>query len=103
MYSRILVRLAAPLILTLLFPVSVGFDWPTALFRRRVWHIGRPAPERAALARAVEVIRSARGWVRGSRSRPTWVRLRVRGPLSIPDRRKTQTAEPRQVFGHTIG
>jgi len=36
-----------------------AFDWPTALFRRRVWHIGRPAPERAALARAVEVIRSA--------------------------------------------
>ena len=31
MYSRILVRLAAPLILTLLFPLSVGFDWPNAL------------------------------------------------------------------------
>ena len=31
MYSRILVRLAAPLILTLLFPLSVGFEWPNAL------------------------------------------------------------------------
>ena len=31
MYSRILVRLAAPLILTLLFPLSVGLDWPNAL------------------------------------------------------------------------
>ncbi|WP_454831187.1 methyl-accepting chemotaxis protein [Pseudoxanthomonas wuyuanensis] len=28
MYSRILVRLAAPFLLTLLFPVSVAFDWP---------------------------------------------------------------------------
>ncbi|WDS36865.1 methyl-accepting chemotaxis protein [Pseudoxanthomonas sp.] len=28
MYSRPLIRLAAPLVLTLLFPVSVGFDWP---------------------------------------------------------------------------
>ena len=31
-----------------------------ALFRPRVWHIGRPAPEAAALARAVQVIRSAK-------------------------------------------
>jgi 3D-(3,5/4)-trihydroxycyclohexane-1,2-dione acylhydrolase (decyclizing) len=29
-------------------------------FRRRVWHIGRPAPEAAALRRAVEVLREAR-------------------------------------------
>lgn len=28
MYSRILIRLAAPLFLTLLFPVAVGFHWP---------------------------------------------------------------------------
>src|SRR5690606_28702280 len=31
MYSRILVPLAAPLILTVLFPLSVLFDWPPAL------------------------------------------------------------------------
>ena len=31
MYSRILVRLAAPLILTLVFPLSVAFDWPGAV------------------------------------------------------------------------
>lgn len=36
-----------------------AFDWPVALFRKRLWHIGRPVPEPAALARAVEVIRSA--------------------------------------------
>jgi 3D-(3,5/4)-trihydroxycyclohexane-1,2-dione acylhydrolase (decyclizing) len=35
-------------------------DWPEELFDRRVWHVARPVPEAAALARAVEVIRSAR-------------------------------------------
>jgi 3D-(3,5/4)-trihydroxycyclohexane-1,2-dione acylhydrolase (decyclizing) len=35
-------------------------DWPAELFDRRVWHVARPVPEPAALARAVEVIRSAR-------------------------------------------
>ncbi|MDN5932691.1 MAG: 3D-(3,5/4)-trihydroxycyclohexane-1,2-dione acylhydrolase (decyclizing) [Pseudonocardia sp.] len=34
-------------------------DWPDELFARRTWHIARPVPEPAALARAVEVIRSA--------------------------------------------
>jgi 3D-(3,5/4)-trihydroxycyclohexane-1,2-dione acylhydrolase (decyclizing) len=35
-------------------------DWPVELFAKRVWHIPRPLPEPAALARAVEVLRSAR-------------------------------------------
>jgi len=35
-------------------------DWPVTLFAERTWHVARPLPERAALARAVEVIRSAR-------------------------------------------
>ena len=35
-------------------------DWPDELFDRRVWHLPRPQPEPAALARAVSVIRSAR-------------------------------------------
>ncbi|WP_353951766.1 3D-(3,5/4)-trihydroxycyclohexane-1,2-dione acylhydrolase (decyclizing) [Knoellia sp. S7-12] len=35
-------------------------DWPLAFFAKRVWHIGRPVPEPAALARAVELIRSAK-------------------------------------------
>lgn len=35
-------------------------DWPEELFARRVWHIARPLPERAALARAVAAIRSAK-------------------------------------------
>jgi 3D-(3,5/4)-trihydroxycyclohexane-1,2-dione acylhydrolase (decyclizing) len=35
-------------------------DWPEELFAKRVWHIPRPLPEPAALARAVAAIRSAR-------------------------------------------
>ncbi|MEU4217248.1 3D-(3,5/4)-trihydroxycyclohexane-1,2-dione acylhydrolase (decyclizing) [Actinoplanes sp. NPDC026623] len=37
-----------------------AFDFPDALFERRVWHVARPVPEPAAIARAAEVIRSAR-------------------------------------------
>ncbi len=34
-------------------------DWPKSLFASRVWHVGRPVPESAALARAVNIIRGA--------------------------------------------
>jgi len=34
-------------------------DFPDELFRKRVWHVARPVPEPAALARAAEVIRAA--------------------------------------------
>lgn len=34
-------------------------DWPDELFAKRVWHIARPVPEPAALARAVALIRGA--------------------------------------------
>jgi 3D-(3,5/4)-trihydroxycyclohexane-1,2-dione acylhydrolase (decyclizing) len=37
-----------------------AFDWPVELFAERTWHVSRPVPERAALARAVDVIRTAR-------------------------------------------
>ena len=37
-----------------------AYDWPAELFDRRVWHVARPVPEPAALARAVAVIASAR-------------------------------------------
>ena len=37
-----------------------AFDWPVELFGERTWHVARPLPEAAALARAVEVVRSAR-------------------------------------------
>jgi 3D-(3,5/4)-trihydroxycyclohexane-1,2-dione acylhydrolase (decyclizing) len=47
---------------TLALPQDVqaeAADWPEELFARRVWHIPRPRPERAALTRAAELIRSA--------------------------------------------
>ena len=37
-----------------------AYDWPVELFAERVWHVPRPVPEPAALARAVAVLRSAR-------------------------------------------
>ncbi|MGH3286030.1 MAG: 3D-(3,5/4)-trihydroxycyclohexane-1,2-dione acylhydrolase (decyclizing), partial [Streptosporangiaceae bacterium] len=37
-----------------------AYDWPTELFGERVWHIPRTPPDPAAVARAAEVIRSAR-------------------------------------------
>jgi 3D-(3,5/4)-trihydroxycyclohexane-1,2-dione acylhydrolase (decyclizing) len=48
---------------TLALPQDVqaeAHDWPDELFARRVWHVARPVPEPAALARAVDVIRNAR-------------------------------------------
>jgi len=47
---------------TLCLPQDVqaeAYDFPDELFRKRVWHVARPVPETAALARAVEVIRNA--------------------------------------------
>ena len=35
-------------------------DWPVEFFAPRTWHVGRPLPQPDALARAVDVIRSAR-------------------------------------------
>ncbi|GIH77320.1 3D-(3,5/4)-trihydroxycyclohexane-1,2-dione acylhydrolase (decyclizing) [Planobispora longispora] len=48
---------------TLALPQDVqaeAYDWPEELFARRVWHVARPAPEPAALARALELIRGSR-------------------------------------------
>ena len=36
-----------------------AFDYPEELFARRVWHVARPVPEPATLARAVELLRAA--------------------------------------------
>jgi 3D-(3,5/4)-trihydroxycyclohexane-1,2-dione acylhydrolase (decyclizing) len=37
-----------------------AYDWPVDFFRKRVWHVARPVPEPAALARAVALIRAAK-------------------------------------------
>jgi 3D-(3,5/4)-trihydroxycyclohexane-1,2-dione acylhydrolase (decyclizing) len=47
---------------TLALPQDVqaeAWDWPVELFERRVWHVPRPVPEAAALARALELIKTA--------------------------------------------
>jgi 3D-(3,5/4)-trihydroxycyclohexane-1,2-dione acylhydrolase (decyclizing) len=47
---------------TVCFPQDVqaqAHDWPVELFAKRVWHVARPLPEAAAVARAAELIRSA--------------------------------------------
>jgi 3D-(3,5/4)-trihydroxycyclohexane-1,2-dione acylhydrolase (decyclizing) len=47
---------------TLCFPQDVqaeAYDWPEALFAKRVWHVARPLPERPVLEAAATLIRSA--------------------------------------------
>jgi 3D-(3,5/4)-trihydroxycyclohexane-1,2-dione acylhydrolase (decyclizing) len=39
---------------------SEAWDYPEEMFEKRVWHIARPEPERAMLARAAEMIRSSK-------------------------------------------
>ncbi|MFD3505230.1 thiamine pyrophosphate-dependent enzyme, partial [Streptomyces sp. NPDC058678] len=48
---------------TLALPQDVqaeAYDWPVSFFRRRVWHVGRPVPEPAAVERAVRQLRGAK-------------------------------------------
>lgn len=48
---------------TLALPQDVqaeAYDWPVELFEKRVWHVARPRPEDALVARAVELLRGAR-------------------------------------------
>ncbi|MER5180731.1 3D-(3,5/4)-trihydroxycyclohexane-1,2-dione acylhydrolase (decyclizing) [Streptomyces sp. NPDC002896] len=48
---------------TLVLPQDVqaeASDWPVTFFRRRVWRVGRPVPEPAALARASHLLREAK-------------------------------------------
>ena len=48
---------------TVCFPQDVqteAFDWPAELFTPRTWHVDRPVPDPAALARAKETLLSAR-------------------------------------------
>jgi 3D-(3,5/4)-trihydroxycyclohexane-1,2-dione acylhydrolase (decyclizing) len=60
---RVLTNQAETGAVTLALPQDVqteAFDYPGAFFERRVWGIGRPAPDLAALARAVDMIRASR-------------------------------------------
>jgi 3D-(3,5/4)-trihydroxycyclohexane-1,2-dione acylhydrolase (decyclizing) len=60
---RVLADPAAAGAVTLALPQDVqaeAHDWPDELFAERTWHIPRPVPEPAALARAAGLLRSAR-------------------------------------------
>jgi 3D-(3,5/4)-trihydroxycyclohexane-1,2-dione acylhydrolase (decyclizing) len=60
---RVLTSPAQTGAVTLALPQDVqseAWDYPEEMFERRVWHIARPEPERALLARAVEMIRAAK-------------------------------------------
>ncbi len=60
---RALTDPAAAGAVTLALPQDVqaeAHDWPDDLFTERTWHIPRPVPEPAALARAAGLLRSAR-------------------------------------------
>ncbi len=60
---RVLIDPAETGAVTLALPQDVqveAYDWPAELFRERVWHIPRTPPDPAAVARAAELIRSAR-------------------------------------------
>ena len=59
---RVLTDPAGTGAVTLALPQDVqvqAHDWPRELFAPRVWHVPRPVPEPAALARAAAVIRAA--------------------------------------------
>jgi 3D-(3,5/4)-trihydroxycyclohexane-1,2-dione acylhydrolase (decyclizing) len=48
---------------TLALPQDVqaeAYDWPDELFRNRTWYVPRPLPEPAALARAVNILKTAK-------------------------------------------
>jgi 3D-(3,5/4)-trihydroxycyclohexane-1,2-dione acylhydrolase (decyclizing) len=60
---RVLTDQAETGAVTIALPQDVqaeAFDWPEELFGRRVWHVSRPVPEPAVIARAAEVIRAAK-------------------------------------------
>jgi 3D-(3,5/4)-trihydroxycyclohexane-1,2-dione acylhydrolase (decyclizing) len=60
---RVLTSPAQTGAVTLALPQDVqseAWDYPEEMFEKRVWHIARPEPESAMLARAAEMIRAAK-------------------------------------------
>lgn len=60
---RVLTSQAETGAVTLALPQDVqteAFDYPGELFEPRIWHIGRPLPDEAAMRRAAEMIRASR-------------------------------------------
>jgi 3D-(3,5/4)-trihydroxycyclohexane-1,2-dione acylhydrolase (decyclizing) len=60
---RVLINQAETGAVTLAFPQDVqteAFEVPDEFLRKRVWHVPRPLPDQASLARAAELIRASR-------------------------------------------
>ena len=60
---RVLTSPAQTGAVTLALPQDVqseAWDYPAEMFEKRVWHIARPEPDRAVIARAAEMIRAAK-------------------------------------------
>ena len=60
---RVLVNQAETGAVTLAFPQDVqaeAYDFPEGFFARRVWHVGRPLPDEAAMVDAAALIRASR-------------------------------------------
>ncbi len=60
---RVLTSPAQTGAVTLALPQDVqaeAWDYPAEMFEKRVWYVARPEPERAVLARAAEMIRTAK-------------------------------------------
>ena len=60
---RVLTSPAETGAVTLCIPQDVqteAYDFPLAMFEKRVWHLPRPRPDKGALARAIALIRSSK-------------------------------------------
>ncbi len=60
---RVLTSPAETGAVTLALPQDVqaeAYDYPAAFFHKRIWHVARPRPDRAALQRAAHLIRASR-------------------------------------------
>jgi 3D-(3,5/4)-trihydroxycyclohexane-1,2-dione acylhydrolase (decyclizing) len=92
---------------TLALPEDVqteAFEYPTEFFERRVWHIGRPLPDAAALERAADAIRGAKrpliiagGGVIYSEATETLKRLATRTGIPVAE---TQAGKGSLPFDH---
>lgn len=81
-----------------------AFDWPTALFAERTWHVARPVPERSLIEAAADIIRGARrplilagGGVIYSAATQALSRLAERTGIPVAE---TQAGKGSLVFDH---
>jgi 3D-(3,5/4)-trihydroxycyclohexane-1,2-dione acylhydrolase (decyclizing) len=83
-----------------------AFDWPAELFARRVWHVPRIRPDRAAVLSAAQAVKRSRrplivvgGGVVYSEA--TWALLRLIDPTGIPVA-QTQAGKAAIPFDHPL-